>query len=144
MSNDAAISYLKAKMRGRRTIREMLEYYHVELKRLEDDMNGLTSPPLDKAAVSSGYMSGAKSVRWYDLSEDKDKVQEQINVLQAEWRANEAYLQRAMNKFSEDDWKLLVRIYCDGEKIIDVADDIGYAESTLRKRLRRMLEDGTK
>lgn len=144
MNNDAAITYLKAKMRGRRTIREMLEYYHAELQRIEHDMNGLTSPPLDKAAVSSGYMSGAKSVHWYDLSADKDKIMEQINVLKAEWRINESYLARAKKKFSDEDWSILLRVYCDGEKIVDVADSIGYAESTLRKKLRKMLDEGTK
>lgn len=70
-----------------------------------------------------------------DMIEAKDEIIAQLDLLTAQLTATQIKL----DMFSQTMQKVLVAIYCDNQSTADIAESMGYSESSLRRAINKQI-----
>lgn len=70
-----------------------------------------------------------------ELIEQKDELEAQIDIIGM--RIERTHI--TLELFSKGMQKILISIYCNGVSTADIADELGYSESTLRRLINKKI-----
>lgn len=123
------VQIFKLELKAMPLINKRIERLRLKLEQIDYELQNVRGVDPSKDVHISGVDNRLT------MYEAKDKLQAQIDLLGMQ----KANTQNKLDQFSPTMQNILISIYCEGKATADIAEGLGYSESSLRRAINRQI-----
>lgn len=135
----ASVRYFKAQLQSYANVKRMVDYCDRRIADIEYQMNQVSGISYDKEVTTHKFDSGAKSVRWYSLSEDKESLLNDRKSYMEQLDSVGNFVCQKLLQMPEKEREIIRRVYLEGATVLAIAHEMNYSESAVRYHINEAI-----